>query len=104
MFWATDGMFIAHILLSMFVGCSVALLAKRREMVATITLSLILGAMAAIGTVVMLTRIGPAYLSMLPWHFADWLAIVVGGAIVRMRRSAATTRPSTAQSGQLPFG
>jgi hypothetical protein len=30
---------------------------------------------------------------MLPWYGADWLAIVVGGAIVRMRRQGEEGHP-----------
>src|ERR1700678_290990 len=45
MFCATDGMFIAHLVGSVFVGCTVALTAKKREMVATMTLALVLGAL-----------------------------------------------------------
>jgi hypothetical protein len=31
---------------------------------------------------------------MLPWYVADWLAIMIGGVIVRMRRSDTTDSPS----------
>jgi hypothetical protein len=96
-FLATDGIAIGHVIASMFVGCMVALAAKGREMVATITLGLVLGALAGVSILAWLYRTGDAsILWMLPWYFADSLAIVIGGAVVRMRRSAATTLPSDA--------
>ena len=48
MFWATDGMLIAHLILSMLVGCIVAFATKGREMVATMTLGLVLSAMVGV--------------------------------------------------------
>jgi hypothetical protein len=81
----------------MFVGCIVALAAKGREMVSTMALGLVFGAMAVVGSLVMVTRTGDyAFLGRLTWYFADSFAIVIGGAIVRTRRSAATTLPSDA--------
>src|SRR5258706_15622153 len=57
MFVASDGTLIAHIMLSMFIGSLVALTAKGREMVATMTLSLILGTMTGM---VYVASIAPA--------------------------------------------
>jgi predicted permease len=95
MFWATKGMLIAHIIASFFVGCIVALAAKGREMAATMTLGFVLGAMTAAGLFVLLANTGDtSFLWILAFQCADSLAIVSGGAIVRMRRSVATTRPS----------
>lgn len=94
MFWATDGMFIAHLIASVFVGCIVALAAKGREMVATVTLGFVLGALGIAASLVWLARSGDMW--MLALQCADSLAIVIGGAIVRMRRSAAETLPSSA--------
>ena len=45
--WVLKGLPIEYLMGSMFVGCLVALAAKGREMVATMTLSLILCAMTA---------------------------------------------------------
>jgi hypothetical protein len=96
-FFATDGIAIGHVIVSMFVGCIVALAAKGREMVATMTLGLVLCTLGVAAYLVWVARTGDtSILWMLPWHFADWTAIVIGGAIVRTRRSAATTRPSDA--------
>jgi hypothetical protein len=92
-FFATDGIAIGHVIAAMFVGCMVALAAKGREMVATLTLSLVLGISigAALLWVVMHRPLDGAWML---WSCADPLAIVVGGAIVRTRRSAAERLPS----------
>jgi hypothetical protein len=58
-FWATDGMLIAHLTASMFVGCMVALAAKGREMVATMTLGFIHCAMIGVAYVAWTVRHGP---------------------------------------------
>jgi hypothetical protein len=84
-FLATDGVAAAHVMASMFVGCIVALAAKGREMVATMTLGLILGAMDGAAWLVWVARGHGSFLWMVPWYFADSLAIVIGGAIVRTK-------------------
>ena len=95
MFWATDGMLIAHLILSIFVGCMVAVTTKGRELVATMTLSLILCALTGFGLVWAATR-RPVDAAWVLWSFAGPCAIVLGGAIVRMLRSAAKPLPSGA--------
>jgi vacuolar-type H+-ATPase subunit I/STV1 len=87
LFFATDGIAIGHVIASMFVGCVVALAAKGREMVATMTLGLVFCAMTGAAVLVWVARGQALILWMLPWYVADWFAIVIGGAIVRMRRS-----------------
>jgi hypothetical protein len=96
-FFATDGILIGRVIASMFVGCIVALAATGRELVATTTLSLVLCAMAGATSLAWVAR-GQASILwiLLPWYFADSFAIVVGGTIVRTRRSAATPLPSDA--------
>ena len=97
MFWATDGMLVAHLILSMFVGCIVALVAKGREMVATLTLGLVLFMLTGVAYLASVAGHWPMD-DALPWMLAQCagpFAIVVGGAIVRTRRSAANTRPSS---------
>ncbi len=56
------------------------------------TLSLALGVLAGVAILVLLAWGRPLFLWALPWQFADWIAIVLGGGIVRTRRLAATTR------------
>jgi hypothetical protein len=86
-FFASDGIAIGHVITSLFVGCMVALATKGREMVATMTLALVLFGMGGAAYFWLVARTGnESLLWMLPWYVADWLAIVVGGAIVRTRR------------------
>jgi hypothetical protein len=84
--WVLNGMGIAHLMGSLLVGCMVALVAKGREMVATVTLALIFGAMIVAAWVWAVTHGRIDGLWML-WSCADPLAIAVGGVIVRTRRS-----------------
>jgi hypothetical protein len=88
-FLATYGIAIGHVIISLLAGSAVALAAKGREMVATTTLALIFGAMFGAAIFALLARGHDSFpLGMLPWNFADWFAIVIGGAIVRTRRSS----------------
>lgn len=96
LFFASVGLDIARVILSMFVGCFVALVAKGREMVATTTLGLVLCAMVGAASLVWVAKGLDSFLWTLPWHCASSVAIILGGAIVRTRRSAATTLPSGA--------
>ena len=89
-FFATYGTAGAHVVMSMFVACVVAWAARGSEMAATIALALALCLMTVAGLVGAVVTRNARVLHMLPWYLADWLAIVIGGAIVRMRRSAAT--------------
>jgi hypothetical protein len=90
--WVLKGMMPVHLVASLFVGCLIALAAKRREMVVTGTLGLLLCAMAVASLLVASAQTGDAwFLWFLPLSFADSFGIVVGGAIVRTRRSAAIT-------------
>ncbi|HEY2168171.1 MAG TPA: hypothetical protein VGJ30_00985 [Candidatus Angelobacter sp.] len=90
LFFATYGIAIGHVIASMFVGCAVALTARSREMVATMALSLVYCAMTGAAVLVVLATGKTLALWMLPWYVADWFAIIIGGVIVRMRRSAVT--------------
>lgn len=97
MFWITRGMLIGRVLVETLAGGIVAVAAKGREMTATMALGLFLSALGVTGCLMMVARTGDyefLFLWALPAVFADSIAIVVGGAIVRTRRSAATTRPS----------
>jgi hypothetical protein len=90
MFLATDGMLIAHFFAAWFVGCIVALAAKGREIVTTLSLVFVLGALAVVGSVAILARTGDLSLvPMLLLPFLDSLAIVIGGVMIRTRRSTA---------------
>jgi len=91
--WVLNGMMIAHLMASLLVGCMVALAAKGREMVATMTLSLVLFGLAVPAYFVLVAEhwlMGEALWWML-FQCAGPFAIVIGGAIVRTRRSAAAS-------------
>jgi hypothetical protein len=93
--WMLRGMLAAHLILGMFVGCMVALVAKGREMVATMTLVLV--PCALIGTAwVWVAMHRPMDVAWMLWSCADPCAVVLGGAIIRMLRSAAKPLPSRA--------
>lgn len=90
LFFTTYGIASAHVIASMLVACVAAWVVKGREMAVTTTLALVHCVMtvAALAWVVAFGN-GWIFLHMLPWNFAEWLAIVLGGAAVRMHRSAA---------------
>lgn len=95
-FFATYGIAIGHVIASLFVGCMVALVARNNEMVATIALVLAFVTMTAAAVPVWIAMGHTPIPSMLAWNFASWLAIIIGGAIVRMHRSVTTSRLSHA--------
>jgi hypothetical protein len=97
LFWLKFPLQIGRVLLCAAVGAFVALAAKRREMTATMVLALVQIALFFVGTCALIATGRDWFhwfLDMLPWNCLSSIATVVGGAIVRTRRSAATTRPS----------
>jgi hypothetical protein len=96
-FLASTGIDIAHLVVFLFVGCAVAFLAREAEVVATMTLAMIYGAMTVLAFVYLFSRAWDfAVLWRLPWNFADCFALVIAGVTVRMRRISHTSRPSGA--------
>jgi hypothetical protein len=93
MFFASTGIDIGHLITFLLVGFVVAFVARGRELVATISLGLFWGALtvASFPAVVMQSGYGTA-LSRLAVYFADSLAIVIAGVIVRRHRLGAATR------------
>ena len=98
MFWATDGMWAAHLILSAFVGCMVALAAKGRELVATMMLAIVLYTMVGVAFFASQQNIGPWTSLFRGYSFqcSGPFAMMVGALIVRTSRSAARTPPSSA--------
>lgn len=84
--WVTGG--LQHILVAMAAGVIVAMVAKGREMTATLALSLFPITLAVSGSLIGIARTSGDYgfLWMLPWQLASALAAVVGGAIVRLNK------------------
>ena len=95
--WLNSGIWIGHLLLSLFIGCFVAVVARGSEMVAATALGLLCGAMNGVGFLVLVARHSPenAYLAPFLVHqFAGSIMIVIGGVIVRESRSAMARRTS----------
>lgn len=97
MFLAGKVMLIGHLIASTLVGAVVGFAARGREMFATMTLSLALGAMAVIGCLITVLIGRHVFFGGMVWYFAGLCAIVVGGAIVRMSRSRRQLGCSDAQ-------
>lgn len=94
-FWLTSSMLIVRLVVNTLVGVFVAVVANGREMTATMTLGLVGDALAIHAALLTVAKTGDhGVLWTLPHTFAFSIAIVVAGALVRTRRSAATTRPS----------
>ena len=92
MFFASTGIDIGHLITFLFVGFVVAFVARGREMVATMALGLIFGAMVVVSIPVDGDVWYGMPLSRLMWYFSDSLAIVIAGAIVRTHRLGAASR------------
>lgn len=90
MFWMTDGIDLGHIAVAGLVGVIIAVAARGREMITTLTLASIGCLMTAAALVVWIARGQDLLLLRLLWSIADSLAIVLGGMIVRGRRSGKT--------------
>jgi hypothetical protein len=96
-FIASTGIDIGHLITFLLIGFLVALVAKQSEIAATAVLALIWAALAVVGSIYGATRTGDyALLWRLTWYLGDSFAIVLAGAIVRMHRLAARSRPFVA--------
>jgi hypothetical protein len=98
--WLNSGIWIGHLLLSLFIGCFVAVIARGGEMVAATALGLLCGAMNGVGFLVLVARHSPenAYLAAFLVHqFASLIMIAIGGVIVRESRSALARRTARAR-------
>jgi hypothetical protein len=99
LFWLSNGVLIASLVMSLFIGCIVAMAARGREMIATMTLGLVCALMPAWAFLVLMAKHWPedAYLlSFLVGQFGSSMMIVIGGVIVRESRSGISRRPSGA--------
>ena len=92
--WVLKAQFPEYLLTTLLTGCIVALIAKKREMIATMALGIILCAMILFGYLSALAKTGDTYyLGSMPWAFSDPLAIILGGMLVRRLRFHVTTLP-----------
>jgi hypothetical protein len=99
LFWVINGILIGRLLVSLIIGCFVAVAAKGREMVAAITLGLVSGVMTVIIFWISVhkhQRADPAFLpNIMVDEFAGSCMIAIGGVIVRQSRAAMSHgRPS----------
>jgi hypothetical protein len=91
-FLVNGGTYLIRLTVSMLIGCIIALACKKREMLATITLSLICSVQAVTGFWTFVHDWGDykTLRPVLPWaliyFFGGLFAIVVGGVIVRRYR------------------
>jgi hypothetical protein len=92
-FFASTGIDIGHLITFLLIGFVVAFAARGRELVATMSLGLFWGALTVptFPAVVMRFGFGTA-LSREMVYFADSLAIVIAGVIVRTHRLGSRTR------------
>ena len=88
-FWLNTGTLIGSLLVSLFVGCIVAVAAKAREMVATLTLSVLFFAPTVVAWF-NVARHWPAHTIPLMYiNLAHQILIPIGGVVVReFRRTA----------------
>jgi hypothetical protein len=87
-FWTIHLMYAERFLVNALVGIIVGLVAKDREMAATISLALLGDLLAMQSMLMAAARTGDVgYLWTLPWSFAFSFTVVAGGAIVRICRS-----------------
>jgi|HubBroStandDraft_2_1064218.scaffolds.fasta_scaffold227783_1 hypothetical protein len=94
--WLNRAIMVGHFIVAMLVGCIVAMATRGREMVSTVTLILVRGLLAVVGYLGLLVRDWPVPFFVLPFlvsYFAgSSMAILIGGVIVRTRRSAPLRR------------
>jgi hypothetical protein len=81
-----DGLLICHVLTMAIIGCLVAMVAKGREMVSTLTLAFAQTFLALLGFFVVLARTGHWGGMPLAWMLAFPAAVIAGGVFVRTRR------------------
>jgi hypothetical protein len=93
-FWLDTGILIGRLLVSLFIGCIVAAVAKAREMVATLMLSVSLLALSVVGWF-NVARLWPEHA--VPFMFTELVNIIlipIGGVMVREVRRVARGRRS----------
>ena len=94
--WLNSAIMIGQFIEALLVGCIVAMATRSRELVSTLALVLFRGSLGVVGCLMSLVRHWPLPVVLLPFLiftlFAGSIAIVIGGVIVRMRRSAPLRR------------
>lgn len=86
-FLASTGIDIGHLITFLMVGSLAALIARRSEMAAAISLSLIYAGMAAVASMLLLAKSHDfTCLIRLSWNGSDAFAIILGAIVVRILR------------------
>jgi len=96
-FWLIYALLIERLVEPFIIGCIIAVAAKGREMVVTMTLGLVIGASSGAGLVHIRHHWSESNLPLAPLlltTFVSPVMFVVGGGIVREIRSAMSRRPS----------
>jgi hypothetical protein len=100
LFWLNNGILIGRLLISLIIGCFVAVAAKGREMVAAMTVGFVSVVITVMIFGVLVAKhqpVDPTFLPTILIHqFAGSCMIVIGGVIVRESRSAMSRRSSGA--------
>ena len=92
--WLLKALFPAYLLTSVLTGCVVSLVAKKREMIPTMALGIVLCVMILFGYLSALAQTGDFYvLWNIPWAFSDPIAIILGGMAVRQFRIHVMPQP-----------
>jgi hypothetical protein len=88
-FFSTYGIALGLVIASLFIGFGVAVVVKRREMIATTALALVFCTLIAISWFASIWWLWPVHdaITWLLWQCADPAAIVVAGIMVRNQRS-----------------
>jgi hypothetical protein len=96
-FWLMYGILIERLIEPLIIGCIIAVAAKGREMVVTMTLGLVMGTLSGAGLVHLRHYWSKPNFPLAPLlltTFVSPVMFVVGGGIVREIRSAMSRRPS----------
>ena len=96
-FWLIYALLIERLVEPFIIGCIIAVAAKGREMVVTMTLGLVVGASNGAGLAHLMPHWSEANFPLAPLlltTFVSPVMFVIGGGIVREIRSAMSRRPS----------
>ena len=99
-FWLIYAVLIERLIEPFIIGCVIAMAAKGREMVVTMTLGLVIGAWSGACLAHVRDHWSESNFPLAPFlltTFVSPVMFVIGGGIVREIRSALSRRPSTTQ-------
>jgi len=91
-FWLNTGTLIGRLLVSLFIGCIVAAVAKAREMVATLVLSVLLLALSVVGWFNVARRWPERAVPIMFIELVGIFLIPIGGVMVREVRRVTRAR------------